>query len=150
MFCTANLTSNYILLVCHLFVLTSVSASTEDSRKFFLDRYATTTVFCVQLNNLNQKKKKRRGSAFRSVYDLVAAYPQLALTDSKLLGWYLRLSPEDRKLIQGMCRYSHYSSPQLALPLTRADAALVFAIRETYCDLMVDENCSKLFKTQTV
>lgn len=84
------------------------------------------------------------------MYDLVAAYPQLALTDSKLLGWYLRLSPDDRKLIQGMCRYSHYSSPQLALPLTRADAALVFAIRETYCDLMVDENCSKLFKTQTV
>ncbi|XP_076730990.1 RNA-binding protein 44 isoform X2 [Maylandia zebra] len=51
----------------------SVSASTEGRRKFFLDR---------------------------SVYDLVAAYPQLALTDSKLLGWYLRLSPEDRKLIQ--------------------------------------------------
>lgn len=47
--------------------------SPQESRKFFLDR---------------------------SVYDLVAAYPQLALTDSKLLGWYLRLSPEDRKLIQ--------------------------------------------------
>ncbi|XP_005475271.1 RNA-binding protein 44 isoform X2 [Oreochromis niloticus] len=45
----------------------------RESRKFFLDR---------------------------SVYDLVAAYPQLALTDSRLLGWYLRLSPEDRKLIQ--------------------------------------------------
>lgn len=84
------------------------------------------------------------------MYDLVAAYPQLALTDSRLLGWYLRLSPEDRKLIQGRCRYSHDSSSHLALPLTRADAAVVFAILETYSDLTVDENCSKLFKTQTV
>ncbi|XP_044073793.1 RNA-binding protein 44 isoform X3 [Siniperca chuatsi] len=47
--------------------------SPKNSRKFFLDR---------------------------SVYDLVDAHPYLSLTDPTLLGWYLSLSPEDRKIIQ--------------------------------------------------
>ncbi|KAJ8283049.1 hypothetical protein COCON_G00055680 [Conger conger] len=36
----------------------------------------------------------------RSVFDLVKNTQFLELTDSKLLGWYLRLPAEDRKLIQ--------------------------------------------------
>lgn len=41
-------------------------------------------------------------SYYRSLFDLVADHPYLALTDPKLLSWYLSLSPEDRKIIQGM------------------------------------------------
>ena len=37
----------------------------------------------------------------RSVFNLVYTHRCLALTDPKLLGWYLSLSPEDRKIIQG-------------------------------------------------
>lgn len=38
----------------------------------------------------------------RSVYDLVKVSYFLELTDPKLCGWYLSISPEDRELIQGM------------------------------------------------
>ncbi|XP_055007454.1 RNA-binding protein 44 isoform X2 [Boleophthalmus pectinirostris] len=37
-----------------------------------------------------------RNSVFRLIYENI----YLALTDSKLLGWYLALSPDDRKIIQ--------------------------------------------------
>ncbi|XP_041662156.1 RNA-binding protein 44 isoform X2 [Cheilinus undulatus] len=45
-------------------------------------------------------EENRRFFLKRSVFDLVAAYPFLSLTDPKLLGWYYALSPEDKKLIR--------------------------------------------------
>ncbi|KAG7502303.1 RNA-binding protein 44 isoform X1 [Solea senegalensis] len=44
-------------------------------------------------------KKSRKFFLDRSVFDLVDAHPYLSLTDPKLLGWYLGLTPEDRNII---------------------------------------------------
>ncbi|XP_030643436.1 RNA-binding protein 44 [Chanos chanos] len=43
---------------------------------------------------------ERRCLLCRSVFHLIKANQWLELTDRRLLGWYLTLSPEDRKLIQ--------------------------------------------------
>ncbi|XP_062258377.1 RNA-binding protein 44 isoform X2 [Platichthys flesus] len=44
-------------------------------------------------------KKNRRFLLHRSVFDLVEAHHYLSRDDQKLLGWYLALTPEDRKII---------------------------------------------------
>ncbi|XP_069388833.1 RNA-binding protein 44 isoform X3 [Paralichthys olivaceus] len=44
-------------------------------------------------------KERRKFLLERSVFDLVDAHLYLSLTDQKLLGWYLGLAPEDRKII---------------------------------------------------
>ncbi|XP_034417665.1 RNA-binding protein 44 [Cyclopterus lumpus] len=49
-----------------------------------------------------QKPSPKEGRKFlldRSVFDLVDDHEFLSLTDPKLLGWFLSLSPEDRKII---------------------------------------------------
>ncbi|KAK2840254.1 hypothetical protein Q5P01_013994 [Channa striata] len=49
--------------------------------------------------NGNRTRNNRKFFLDRSLFELLAAHPYLALTDQQLLGWYLRLSPEDRKII---------------------------------------------------
>ncbi|CAB1445314.1 unnamed protein product [Pleuronectes platessa] len=44
-------------------------------------------------------KKNRKFLLHRSVFDLVEAHHYLSRDDQKLLGWYLALTPEDRKII---------------------------------------------------
>ncbi|CAK6967641.1 RNA-binding protein 44 [Scomber scombrus] len=62
-------------------------------------------------------KENRRFLLERSVFDLVEGHPYLALTDQKLLVWYLSLSPDDRKIIQddgGLYQFLH-QHPSLEL-----------------------------------
>lgn len=47
------------------------------------------------------KQPRSNSACYRSVFDLVKVTHFLELTDPKLLGWYLSLPVEDRKLIQG-------------------------------------------------
>ncbi|XP_073330149.1 RNA-binding protein 44 isoform X2 [Pagrus major] len=46
------------------------------------------------------RRESRRLLLDNSVFDLVCTHRYLALTDPELLGWYLRLCPEDKKIIQ--------------------------------------------------
>ncbi|XP_040913454.1 RNA-binding protein 44 [Toxotes jaculatrix] len=71
---------------------TVVSPSTEESRKLFL---------------------------YRSLFSLVDAHTYLALTDQRLLGWYLCLSPEDRKIIQDEGGFHQFLQRHPALELSR-------------------------------
>ncbi|GLD56615.1 RNA-binding protein 44 isoform X3 [Lates japonicus] len=65
------------------------------------------------------RKESRRFLLDRSVFDLVDAHLYLALTDPKLLGWYLSLSPEDRKIIQDEGGFHHFLQRHPALELSR-------------------------------
>ncbi|XP_051260807.1 RNA-binding protein 44 isoform X2 [Dicentrarchus labrax] len=64
-------------------------------------------------------KESRTFFLDRSVFDLVDAHPYLALTDPRLLGWYLRLSPEDRKIIQDEGGFHQFLQRHPALELSR-------------------------------
>ncbi|KAG5851641.1 hypothetical protein ANANG_G00053790 [Anguilla anguilla] len=55
----------------------------------------------------------------RSVFDLVKSTQFLELTDSKLLGWYLTLPAEDRKLIQDEGGLLQFLQKHPALDVTR-------------------------------
>ncbi|XP_067372093.1 RNA-binding protein 44 [Channa argus] len=55
----------------------------------------------------------------RSLFELVAAFPYLALTDPQLLGWYLRLSPGDRKVIQDEGGFYQFLHRHPALELSK-------------------------------
>ncbi|KAJ1187746.1 hypothetical protein NDU88_004516, partial [Pleurodeles waltl] len=44
-------------------------------------------------------KEHRRNILNRQVYDLITKNAPLEITDHKLLGWYIMLSAEDRKII---------------------------------------------------
>ncbi|XP_054471447.1 RNA-binding protein 44 isoform X2 [Anoplopoma fimbria] len=55
----------------------------------------------------------------RSVFDLVDDHKFLSLTDPKLLGWYLCLSPEDRKIIQDGGGFQQFLLRHPALELSR-------------------------------
>ncbi|XP_036966881.1 RNA-binding protein 44 isoform X4 [Acanthopagrus latus] len=55
----------------------------------------------------------------RSVFNLVYTHRCLALTDPKLLGWYLSLSPEDRKIIQDKGGFHHFLQGHPGLKLSR-------------------------------
>ncbi|KAM9347607.1 RNA-binding protein 44 [Symphorus nematophorus] len=79
-------------VIPQLFNPVTEKSSPENSRKFFLDR---------------------------SVFDLVDAHPYLSLTDPKLLGWYLHLSPEDRKIIQDEGGFHQFLQRHPALELSR-------------------------------
>ncbi|XP_018559878.1 RNA-binding protein 44 isoform X2 [Lates calcarifer] len=65
------------------------------------------------------QRESRRFLLDRSVFDLVDAHLYLALTDPKLLGWYLGLSPEDRKIIQDEGGFHHFLQRHPALELSR-------------------------------
>lgn len=54
-----------------------------------------------------------------SVFSLVYENCYLALTDSKLLGWYLALSLEDRKIIQDQGGFHHFLKQHPALELSK-------------------------------
>lgn len=56
---------------------------------------------------------------WKSVFRLVYENIYLALTDSKLLGWYLALSPEDRKIIQDEGGLHHFLKKHPALELSK-------------------------------
>ncbi|XP_034549614.1 RNA-binding protein 44 isoform X2 [Notolabrus celidotus] len=81
-----------------------------------------------QNQNLNQKEN-RRFFLDRSVFDLVDAHPYLSLTDPKLLGWYLRLSPEDRKLIQDEGGFHQFLQRHPALELSSHHVYVKYNIR---------------------
>ncbi|XP_029314287.1 RNA-binding protein 44 isoform X2 [Cottoperca gobio] len=53
-----------------------------------------------------------------SVFDLVDGHKYLALTDPKLLGWYLCLTPEDRKIIQDDGGFHQFLQRHPALQLS--------------------------------
>ncbi|XP_033473044.2 RNA-binding protein 44 isoform X1 [Epinephelus lanceolatus] len=55
----------------------------------------------------------------RSVFDLVDAHICLALTDPRLLGWYLSLCPEDRRIIQDDGGFNQFLQRHPALELSR-------------------------------
>ncbi|XP_042349987.1 RNA-binding protein 44, partial [Plectropomus leopardus] len=54
-----------------------------------------------------------------SVFNLVDNHIYLSLTDPKLLGWYLHLCPEDRKIIQDDGGFHHFLQRHPALELSR-------------------------------
>lgn len=56
---------------------------------------------------------------WKSVFRLVYENIYLALTDSKLLGWYLALSPEDRKIIQDEGGFHRFLKKHPALELSK-------------------------------
>ncbi|XP_044221151.1 RNA-binding protein 44 isoform X2 [Thunnus albacares] len=64
-------------------------------------------------------KENRKFFLDRSVFDLVEDHHYLALTDQKLLGWYLGLSPEDRKIIQDDGGLYQFLQRHPALELSR-------------------------------
>ncbi|XP_030284225.1 RNA-binding protein 44 isoform X5 [Sparus aurata] len=69
-----------------------------------------------------EKSHRREGRVLfldRSVFDLVYTHQCLALTDPKLLGWYLRLSPEDRKIIQDEGGFHHFLQGHPGLELSK-------------------------------
>ncbi|XP_070771062.1 LOW QUALITY PROTEIN: RNA-binding protein 44 [Enoplosus armatus] len=73
-------------------------------------------------NTVIEKPSPKENRIFfldRSVFDLVDAHPYLALTDPKLLGWYLSLSPEDRKIIQDEGGFHQFLQRHPALELSR-------------------------------
>ncbi|XP_058509129.1 RNA-binding protein 44 [Solea solea] len=61
--------------------------------------WGTYTSFNPVTDATPNPKKSRKFFLDRSVFDLVDAHPYLSLTDPKLLGWYLGLTPEDRNII---------------------------------------------------
>ncbi|XP_074513703.1 RNA-binding protein 44 isoform X1 [Sebastes fasciatus] len=77
------------------------------------------TPFHNVVNEQPSPKENRKFLLESSVFDLVDAYKYLALTDPKLLGWYLCLSPEDRKIIQDEGGFHHFLQRHPALRLSR-------------------------------
>ncbi|TDH06531.1 hypothetical protein EPR50_G00114400 [Perca flavescens] len=65
------------------------------------------------------QKEKRKFLLDRSVFDLVEVHKYLSLTDQRLLGWYLSLLPEDRKIIQDEGGFHQFLHQHPALELTR-------------------------------
>ncbi|XP_023260710.1 RNA-binding protein 44 isoform X1 [Seriola lalandi dorsalis] len=73
-------------------------------------------------NKVIEKQNQKESRKFfldRSVFDLIEAHPYLALTDPKLLGWYLCLSPEDRKIILDEGGFHQFLQRHPALELSR-------------------------------
>ncbi|XP_054870911.1 RNA-binding protein 44-like [Amphiprion ocellaris] len=68
---------------------------------------------------LQNQQESRRFILHRSVFDLVEAHVYLSLTDSRLLNWYLSLSPEDRRIVQAEGGFRQFLQRHPALELTR-------------------------------
>ncbi|XP_035860340.1 RNA-binding protein 44 [Sander lucioperca] len=64
-------------------------------------------------------KENRKFLLDRSVFNLVDVHKFLSLTDQRLLGWYLSLLPEDRKIIQDEGGFHQFLHRHPALELTR-------------------------------
>ncbi|XP_039675034.1 RNA-binding protein 44 isoform X2 [Perca fluviatilis] len=65
------------------------------------------------------QKENRKFLLDRSVFDLVEVHKYLSLTDQRLLGWYLSLLPDDRKIIQDEGGFHQFLHRHPALELTR-------------------------------
>ncbi|XP_068186313.1 RNA-binding protein 44 [Antennarius striatus] len=66
-------------------------------------------------------RRRRRGdfhAGSKSMFDLVNSHSYLDLTDQNLLGWYLCLSPEDRKIIQDEGGFQQFLHRHPALELS--------------------------------
>ncbi|XP_072253753.1 RNA-binding protein 44 [Leuresthes tenuis] len=64
----------------------------------------------------------------RSVFDLVAAHPALALTDTELLRWYLLLSPEDRKIILDEGGFHQFLQRHPGLKLSQGHVSVKYRV----------------------
>ncbi|KAM6978346.1 RNA-binding protein 44 [Tautogolabrus adspersus] len=67
---------------------------------------------------IQSAKENKRFFLDRSLFDLVDTHRYLSLTDQKLLGWYLGLSQEDRKLIQDEGGFNQFLQRHPALELS--------------------------------
>ncbi|XP_032371287.1 RNA-binding protein 44 isoform X2 [Etheostoma spectabile] len=64
-------------------------------------------------------KENKKFLLDRSIFDLVEDHKYLSLTDQRLLGWYLSLVPEYRKIIQDEGGFHQFLHRHPALELTR-------------------------------
>ncbi|XP_030613400.1 RNA-binding protein 44 [Archocentrus centrarchus] len=87
-------------------------------------------------------RESRRFFLDRSVYDLVASYTYLTLTDRRLLGWYLCLSPEDRKLIQDEGGLFQYLERHPALEINRHHLYVKYSTGATQPATTADQQAS--------
>ncbi|XP_051815342.1 RNA-binding protein 44 [Acanthochromis polyacanthus] len=65
------------------------------------------------------QKESRRFILDRSVFDLVETHMYLSLTDSRLLNWYLSLSPEDRRIVQAEGGFRQFLCRHPALEMSK-------------------------------
>ncbi|XP_034741222.1 RNA-binding protein 44 [Etheostoma cragini] len=73
-------------------------------------------------NSAIEKPSPKENKKFlldRSIFDLVEDHKYLSLTDQRLLGWYLSLVPEYRKIIQDEGGFHQFLHRHPALELTR-------------------------------
>ncbi|XP_059199339.1 RNA-binding protein 44 isoform X2 [Centropristis striata] len=68
---------------------------------------------------LEEQKEKRIFFLDISLFELVDAHKYLSLTDPKLLGWYLSLGPDDRKIIQDEGGFNQFLQRHPALELSQ-------------------------------
>ncbi|XP_074551028.1 RNA-binding protein 44 isoform X2 [Halichoeres trimaculatus] len=87
--------------------------------------------YCNTVTANYNAKDNRRFLLERSVFDLVDSHLYLSLTDPKLLGWYLRLSQEDRKLIQDEGGFHQFLLRHPALELSGYHVYVKYNIRGT-------------------